>query len=210
MARIHKAGSPLNEPPSEMPPQPSATQIRVNNITRGLAATAESLEVLANGFKDPSLEAIAYTTRSLLKNAETIKQNKDECTQLLEQTHELLNAILVTHIKSDTSADLPPSVLNHIGKFTETLHKVHTFIEAQQKGSKIKKLFHQGELSTLLKNCKEGLQQGLHSFQVDTGKIMKDITDIQKQAEERHAEVLHLIEALSDAGSDQCSTVSDF
>jgi hypothetical protein len=37
----------------------------------------------------------------------------------LEQTYELLNAILMVHIDSDTGAELPPSVLAHIGKFTE-------------------------------------------------------------------------------------------
>ncbi|KAJ7681013.1 hypothetical protein DFH06DRAFT_434239, partial [Mycena polygramma] len=191
-----------------MPPQPSVTQIRLSNITKCLAATANSLEILASGLKEPSLEVISNTTKSLLKNLETIKQNKDECIQLLEQTHELLNAILVTHINSDTGVDLPPSVSNHIGKFTETLHKINTFIEAQQKRSKIRRLFRQGELSTLLRNCKEGLQQGLESFQIDMEKIMKDITDLQKESEERHEEVLRLIETLSDSNSDQASTIS--
>jgi hypothetical protein len=37
----------------------------------------------------------------------------------MEQTHELLNAILIVHIKSDTGGALPPSVLNQIGKSTE-------------------------------------------------------------------------------------------
>ncbi|KAJ7620763.1 hypothetical protein DFH06DRAFT_64393 [Mycena polygramma] len=191
-----------------MPPQPSATQIRLNNITKCLDITAESLEVLSRGLREPSLEAISYTTRSLVKNIETIKQNKDTCIQLLEQTHELLNTILVTHITSDTGAELPPSVLGHIGKFMKTLHKLNTFVEAQQKGSKIKRLFHQSELRTLLKNCQEGLQQGLDSFQNDIGKITKHVTAIQKEAEERHQEVLHLIEVLSDTSSDQVSTIS--
>ncbi|KAJ7624276.1 P-loop containing nucleoside triphosphate hydrolase protein [Mycena polygramma] len=189
-----------------MPPQPSVSQIRLNNITKCLAGTATSLEVLASGLKEPSLEVISNTTKSLLINLETVKQNKDECIQLLEQTHKLLDAVLVTHIKSDTGAYLPPSVLNHIGKFTETLHKINTFVEAQQKGSKIKRLFRQGELSTLLTNCKEGLQQGLDSFQIDMGQVMKDITDIQKESEERHEEVLRLLETLSDSGSHNSST----
>lgn len=38
---------------------------------------------------------------------------------MMAQTHELLNAIIVIHLKSDTEGELPPSVLNHIGKFTE-------------------------------------------------------------------------------------------
>jgi hypothetical protein len=49
---------------------------------------------------------------------------------------------------------------------SRTLHRIHTLLEAQQSGSKIKKFFHQGEMSTLLKNCKAGLQQGLDFFQV--------------------------------------------
>jgi hypothetical protein len=47
-----------------------------------------------------------------------------------------------------------------------TLHKIHTFVEAQQNGSKVKKFFRQGEMSTLLKDCKVGLQQGFEIFQV--------------------------------------------
>jgi hypothetical protein len=47
-----------------------------------------------------------------------------------------------------------------------TLHKIHTFIETQQKGSKVKILFRQGELNALLKDCKAGLEQGFNFFEV--------------------------------------------
>jgi hypothetical protein len=50
-----------------------------------------------------------------------MKQNKDGCSFLMEQAHELLNAVIIVYIKSDTGAELPPSVLNQIGKFTEYL-----------------------------------------------------------------------------------------
>ncbi|KAJ7620705.1 hypothetical protein DFH06DRAFT_63706 [Mycena polygramma] len=210
MTREHKRTSPLRvkDLAINMPTLPSVTKARLDSITKCVATTATSLEVLATGLKEPSLEAISYTTRSLLKYLEGVKQNKDECIQLLEQTHELLNAVLVAHIESDTGPDLPPNVLKHIKKFTETLHMVHTFIEAQQRGSRIKRLLRQGELSTLLKNCKEGLQQALIAFQIDAGKIMKTITEIQKESERRHQEVLRLIETLSDTSSDQTSTMS--
>jgi hypothetical protein len=39
-------------------------------------------------------------------------------------------------------------------------------VEAQQSSNKIKKFFRQGEMNTLLKDCKAGLQQGLEIFQV--------------------------------------------
>ncbi|KAJ7910087.1 hypothetical protein B0H13DRAFT_1877134 [Mycena leptocephala] len=96
-----------------MPPQSTVTQTRLNNITTCLNLTICTLETLASSLKSPLLTAMAKTTQSLLKNA-------------------------------DTGGELPPSVLTHIAKFTETLHKIHTFVEAQQNGSRVKKFFRQG------------------------------------------------------------------
>ncbi|KAJ7849043.1 hypothetical protein B0H13DRAFT_1906397 [Mycena leptocephala] len=192
-----------------MPPQPTVATIQLNNITTCLNLTICTLETLASSLKSPLLMAMANTTQSLLKNMQTVKQNKNECSQLMEQTYELLNAILIVHIKSDTGGELPPSVLTHIGKFTETLHKIHTFVEAQQDGSKVKKFFRQGEMSTLLKDCKAGLQQGFEVFQVPMVNYMKDITQIQEDAEKRNTEVLAMIEAVSDTtSSDRSSSIS--
>ncbi|KAJ7912915.1 hypothetical protein B0H13DRAFT_1874358 [Mycena leptocephala] len=129
---------------------------------------------------------MANTTQSLLKNMQTVKQNKNECSQLMEQIHELLNAILIVHIKSDAGGELPPSVLAQIGKFTETLHKIHTFVEAQQNGSKVKKFFRRGPMV----------------------KYMKDITQMQEDAEKRNTEVLAMIEAVSDTTSSDRSSLS--
>ncbi|KAJ6472871.1 hypothetical protein C8R47DRAFT_1295307 [Mycena vitilis] len=44
--------------------------------------------------------------------------------------------------------------------------------------------------------------------QIDIRKITHDIMAMQKESEERHQEVLHLIEELSDASSDGNSTIS--
>jgi hypothetical protein len=94
-----------------------------------------SLEILAN-FNTPFLEAIANITRSLLECVQVnlyarfamtvshsvfkmVKQNKETCTQLIEQTYQLLNAIVLVYMKSETGEDLPPNVLRHIGRFTE-------------------------------------------------------------------------------------------
>ncbi|KAJ7849046.1 hypothetical protein B0H13DRAFT_1906402 [Mycena leptocephala] len=195
-------------------PQPTVTQIRLNNITTCLTITANTLEILVGSLKSPFLEAISMTTQSLLKNMElqqTVKQNKNECTQLLEQTYELLNAILMVHITSDMGGELPPSVLKHIGKFMETLHKIHTFVEAQQKGSTLKNFFRQGEMSTLLKDCKAGLRQGYEIFQITMVNHIKDIAEMQEDADKRHKEVLDMIEAMSDAtSSDGASSVQEF
>jgi hypothetical protein len=119
-----------------MPPRPTVTQIRLNNITTCLTISANTLEILASSLKIPFLAVISNTTQSLLKKMQvhyrgtchnhksqstwqTVRHNKNDCTQLLEQTYELLSGILMVHINSDTGAELPPSVLTHIGRFTE-------------------------------------------------------------------------------------------
>ncbi|KAJ7688509.1 hypothetical protein B0H16DRAFT_1707840, partial [Mycena metata] len=147
-----------------MPHQPTITKLRLNNISKCMAITANTFDVLVNSLKISGLEAISNTIQSLLKLLQTIKQDRNECAELMEHTHTLLNAIITIYIKSDTGADLPSSTLNQIAKFAETLHKIHTFVEAQQSGSKVKKFFRQGELATLLKDGKAGLQQGFNFF----------------------------------------------
>jgi hypothetical protein len=127
----------------------------------------------------------------------------------MEQTHNLLGAIIAAHMKSDTGGEFPVNVLNRIGRFSEyvgplwnlagivthefrTLHKIHTFAEAQQSSSKIKRFFRQGEMNTLLRDCKAELQQGLDFFQVRTTVVTssvpceKSCTDKEYQCHERH------------------------
>ncbi|KAJ7859441.1 hypothetical protein B0H13DRAFT_1901465 [Mycena leptocephala] len=192
-----------------MPPQLTATQTRLKNITTCLTITVGTLEMLADTLKIPMLEPIFNTTQSLLKGIETVKQNKSDCADLMEKTHNLLNAIIVIHIKSDTGTDLPPTVLKHIGKFTETLHKIHTFVEAQQKGSKIKKFFRQGEISILLTECNAGVQDGVNFFQIHTGNLMAEIAEMQENARRRHQEVLDMVETLSEiTSSDRASSIN--
>jgi hypothetical protein len=48
-----------------------------------------------------------------------VTKHKEDCVQLLEQIHKLLDAIMILHIKADASGEFPMEVLNHVGKFTE-------------------------------------------------------------------------------------------
>ncbi|KAJ7731266.1 hypothetical protein B0H16DRAFT_1893418, partial [Mycena metata] len=132
-----------------MPRQQTVTEVRLDNISKCVTITVNTLDVLVNTLKIHGLEAMVNTTQSLLKLVQTIKQDKNECAELMEQTHNILNAIIGVYVRSDTGIELPPSTLNEIANFTQTLHKVHAFIEAQQSGSKVKKFFRQGELGGL-------------------------------------------------------------
>lgn len=37
----------------------------------------------------------------------------------MEQTHNILNAVIGAYVKSDTGIELPPSILNEIANFTQ-------------------------------------------------------------------------------------------
>ncbi|KAJ7037601.1 hypothetical protein C8F04DRAFT_1180342 [Mycena alexandri] len=104
-----------------MPRQPTTTEIRLNNISTCVVITVDTLSVLVNTFKISDLEAISNTTQSLLKLLKTVKQEKNECAELMEHAHNLLNTIIGTYIKSDTGTELAPPMLNEIANFTQAL-----------------------------------------------------------------------------------------
>ncbi|KAJ7700561.1 hypothetical protein B0H16DRAFT_1749015 [Mycena metata] len=102
-----------------MPRQQTVTEVRLDNISKCVTITVNALDVLVNTLKIHGLEAMVNTTQSLLKLVQTIKQDKNECAELMEQTHNILNAIIGVYVKSDTGIELPPSTLNEIANFTQ-------------------------------------------------------------------------------------------
>jgi hypothetical protein len=58
-------------------------------------------------------------------------------------------------------------------------------VEAQQDKSKIKHFFRQGEMNTLLKDCKMGLQEGLDVFKVKTVSYILSVTPLNKEKSHR-------------------------
>ncbi|KAJ7452573.1 hypothetical protein FB451DRAFT_1185678 [Mycena latifolia] len=91
-----------------------------------------------------------------------------------------------------------------------TLHKIHMYVEMQQDGNKIKHFLRHSEISTLLKDCRDGLQQALDVFKIDNT-IFNSIAEMQKTAKTMHQELLELITTLSDGTmSDRSSSPKIF
>ncbi|KAJ7436342.1 hypothetical protein FB451DRAFT_1454801 [Mycena latifolia] len=165
-----------------MPLQPDAAQNRFNSIATSLSGAITTLGRVSASLRSPFLEPISNIMASLLTAVQTVKRSQDDCTDMLEKIHILLYAIIRVHIKSDSAGELPPNM---------TLHKIHTFIEAQQEKSKVKQFFRQGEMKI----------QGIT--------LLSDVAKMQKYAQETHEEVLEMISALSNAEpSDRGSTIS--
>ncbi|KAF8137994.1 hypothetical protein K438DRAFT_1881062, partial [Mycena galopus ATCC 62051] len=118
----------------------------------------------------------------------------------MENIHEVLFAIVNLYVKSETAGSVPPAILDHIGKFMETLHQIYTFIEMQQEGNKIKQLFQNNETKKLLKECQEGLAQAKEFFGIQTqAQTLNDIRHFKDIADVMHKKLIELIETLSDS-----------
>ncbi|KAJ7446981.1 hypothetical protein FB451DRAFT_1536703 [Mycena latifolia] len=173
-----------------MSSQPTVTDIRLNNTITCLAPVITLLNELSDAFGTPFVPAISNTALSLITVVQNVKKNKEDCIQLLENVYQLLCAIVNLHIKSETKGNPPPATLHHVWKFMETLHKIHTFVEAQQDGSKIKSFFRQTEMKTLLSECQGGLQQALEVFKTETNiTALGHIPQMQQEAEIMHKEI---------------------
>ncbi|KAF8181380.1 P-loop containing nucleoside triphosphate hydrolase protein [Mycena galopus ATCC 62051] len=184
-----------------MPLHSTGINARVKDVIACLGAALNTLALISNSIETPFLSPIASTIRSLLSAVETIKRNQDDCLHLLEQINDLVYAIIRLHITSETSGELPPRMLYNLGRLTETLHKVHAFVEAQQETNRIKQFFRQVEMSALLKSCYAGLDEALGVFKISAVHLLPDVTAMQQYAQRTHQEVIDLISALSDGES---------
>ncbi|KAJ7084127.1 hypothetical protein C8R44DRAFT_991902, partial [Mycena epipterygia] len=189
-----------------MPRQSAVTDLRLNNILTGLKPAVTLLNDLHAAFGTPFTPAISNTILYLIAAVENVKRNRDECVELMAYIHDILYAIISLNLKSNTGGILPPATLECIAQFTETLHKVYTFVTEQLDGNKIKHFFHQSEMQRLLKDCQAGMERALEVFKIATkSSVLTSISKIQKQSEDMQKEVLELITTLSDASDGSSS-----
>ncbi|KAJ7107165.1 hypothetical protein C8R43DRAFT_1243739 [Mycena crocata] len=187
------------------------TDMRINTIVARLTPMVPLLRELGDAFGTPFVPAITNTTVSLISILENVKKNKDDCVQLMEDVSQLLTAIVKLHINSMPSGDLPASSLYDVAKFTETLHKIHTFVEAQQEAPKLKHLFRNTEMKTLLSECRTGLHLSLEGFKTQmTGTVLGNAPQIQEEIERMHKQVLELISTLSDGPTSDSSSIHNW
>ncbi|KAF8166937.1 hypothetical protein K438DRAFT_1856754, partial [Mycena galopus ATCC 62051] len=175
------------------------TKAHLDHIATCLTLALPLLKELNDAFGPPFVQPIVNTIQSLINLVQNVKQNKNECVQLMGNIHHILYAVVKLHIKSETVGSLPPSMLDNIGKFVETLHKIYTFVEAQQQGNKIMKFFHNHEMNKLLQDCHAGLKEAQEMFdiQIQT-QTLDEIREFRKTANLMHKEMMELIENLSE------------
>ncbi|KAF7334760.1 hypothetical protein MSAN_02374500 [Mycena sanguinolenta] len=170
-----------------MPPS-SITRILVANIITSLNTVIPLLNELHDSFDSPFILAISNTVISLMRALQNVKKNKEECCQLTKNLHGIIYAIVNLYLQSESPVSLPPARLEHVGNFTETLHKIHTFVEAQQDSNKIKQFLRQNQMSALLKDCWAGLQLALDNFAIFYGRD-SELTQIVQMLKQQCAKI---------------------
>ncbi|KAJ7079927.1 P-loop containing nucleoside triphosphate hydrolase protein [Mycena crocata] len=185
-----------------MRPQPTITEICLNNVVACLQALLPVMVEINDTFGPPFVQAIVNTTISLIAAIPNIKKSKSECLQLVENIHGIVATIVSLFIKSETTGVLPPGIMYHIGEFTETIHKIHAFVEAHQEGNRIKQFFRQSEMNLLFKRCRNGLQHAMDVFNVENqGSLLTDVGEIQRHATRTHQQLLELVSTVSESAS---------
>ncbi|KAJ7463193.1 hypothetical protein FB451DRAFT_1180293 [Mycena latifolia] len=190
--------------------QPTVTDIRLHNTIACLTPAIAILNELSDNCGTPFLPAISNTTVSLIsavqltscaKMEQNVKKSKEDCVQFMEDVYQLLCSIVTLHVKSEPRGSLPPASLEHVAKFTKTIHKIHAFVEAQQGGSKIKRFFHQGDMKTLLSSNLFKMERNFT--------VLGNINEMRKETDKMHREVLELIATLLDGtASDSSNSIS--
>ncbi|KAJ7831781.1 hypothetical protein B0H14DRAFT_3713155 [Mycena olivaceomarginata] len=184
-----------------MPHQPTLTEIRITNINTCLTAALTLLNELNDAFGPPFVHLISNTILALISAVQDVKKNKEDCLQLMENIHKVLDCWGPSH------RDHPGH--RGIHKHFEDSAQIYTFVKAQQDGNKIKQLLRQSEMNALLKGCQDGLNHALEVFQVNTSVVVNtNINEMKKKAASMHTELLELISTLSDGTvSDKSSSV---
>ncbi|KAJ7458627.1 hypothetical protein FB451DRAFT_1372295 [Mycena latifolia] len=198
-----------------MPSHLTVSESRLQTIITCLPPAISVLNELHDVFGTPFLPIIASTTLSLTtaiqvrildhehyrsdRRMQNVIRRKNDCIKLMENLHGLLCAIANLHLSSETGGVLPPSLLQNVGNFTITLHKIHTFVEAQHDGNRIKQFFRQNEMNKLFKECQAGLQEAIEVFEIESGvTILNTISEMQSKTDKMHKELLEMISNISD------------
>ncbi|KAJ7290263.1 hypothetical protein C8J57DRAFT_1705704 [Mycena rebaudengoi] len=181
---------------------------QLENLIQYTTVAASTVEGIAGSFQIPFLSSAVALTLSILKCVEAARSNRDEWMIMVEQIHEILCTITTLCSTSEIKGVLPTALLYDIAKFTETLQKIFTFLTAQQKMGKIKKLFKQPDNAGKLEMCKQELNKTIGIFRVRAGgSTLSQIGNVKKDAKQQHDELMALLNADPDLSSSDLSSV---
>ncbi|KAJ7289526.1 P-loop containing nucleoside triphosphate hydrolase protein [Mycena rebaudengoi] len=186
------------------------TPVNFKNVVQYTILAATTAKNIAERAQVPFLGSTAALCLSITKGIETTRSNREEYVEIMEHIHEILCIIVQLHSTSEIKGVLPTALLYDIAKFTETLEKLFTVLNRQQKSTlgKIKGLFRQPEAAERLGKYKQELGRLVSLFKTQvTGSTLSQMGQMKKDAKEQHEQLVALLERHSDLTSSDCSSV---
>ncbi|KAJ7280609.1 P-loop containing nucleoside triphosphate hydrolase protein, partial [Mycena rebaudengoi] len=181
---------------------------QLESLIHYTTVAASTVEEMAGSFQIPFLSSATALTLSILKSMEAVRSNRDEWMIMVEQIHEVLCTITTLCSTSEIKGVLPTALLYDIAKFTETLQKIVTVLNVQQKMGKIKQLLKQPDNAGKLAMCKQELSKAVGAFRVRAGgSTLSQIGQVKKDAKQQHEELMALLNAYPDLSSSDRSSV---
>ncbi|KAF7324045.1 ATPase-AAA-core domain-containing protein [Mycena kentingensis (nom. inval.)] len=196
--------SQMHAPHSQ--PTASGVPTQLTKLAGCLAAALDTLHVLADNLNTPFLHPISSTVRSLLKTIENVKHRVPECVQLMNKTLDMLYLVIALHFKTDIPGELPPDIFEPLGAFTVILHKIFTFVDAQQARSRTPSFLRHFESALLLKDCRSGIRTVIQQFQLPPAQLANEIERLRADADITHRRVMELVQSANDCSASEMSS----
>nr|GAT46848.1 predicted protein [Mycena chlorophos] len=181
-----------------------ATSTRTEKLLNYVGSAVSVLNQLSSSSNVPYLKPIVAVVAFILDTLRNMKTHSEASGALLVQLHEILCA-LVELSTSNSGMDfdgLPPSVVEALGNFSETLQKIATVLRAQQGQGRIRRLLKASETATLLGECKTSLAGILKTFALELQlNFVQETGHLKDNAEERHRQLQELLAVEQDSSS---------
>ncbi|KAJ7241383.1 hypothetical protein C8J57DRAFT_1477758 [Mycena rebaudengoi] len=183
------------------------SKARIQDVLQFVTDTTTTIRNILVVATVPFLGGAATMTLSIV---ETLKSSQDEATEIMEQIHEILAAVIVVYEATKVDGVLPPAILSEIANFVETLRKIHVYFKAKQGMGRLKRLLNLTENGNEVKACKAELEKTLDTFRLQTRmSAASAIFYMRKDIRQMHQELMDFIVAHPNmAHSDSSSEVS--
>ncbi|KAJ7926526.1 hypothetical protein B0H13DRAFT_2305255 [Mycena leptocephala] len=170
---------------------PATTPLQ--NILEFTIIAAMTMRDISTAGKVPFLGGAATKTLVIVEVIKSLKSSKEEYTQIAEQIHEILTAIIVLYETTQIQGVVPPALLSNVVNFTETLDKLHVYLKAKQRG-RLKRLFNLSENEVQVKAWKAELHRMLGTFRLQTRmSAASTMVQIQMDANENHKALMDFL-----------------
>ncbi|KAJ7107057.1 hypothetical protein C8R44DRAFT_885726 [Mycena epipterygia] len=186
---------------------PPSSQPSIEDLTQYVRVAATALKDISDTTSVPFLGPISAVSLVLLSSVQDIKTNKERCVRILVHVHHLLCEIATLCMATEYNP--LPKILDDIASLSKTLQKIQSCFQSQKELSKVKRFFKQSEIAAQLDACEAELQHAMGIFAMGSGTWLAEaVNTLRLTAEERHHELLELLEAQSDDGKTQSDTKS--